>query len=80
MAFKMKYSPNKKTGEGFPYKAKPFRDDKETKYIAPQNMPGPGSYFKNTAKFLGGKAKKGLKKLFAGKEYRNPAFAKHDKK
>ena len=27
MAFKMKYSPNKKTGEGFPYKGEAFKYD-----------------------------------------------------
>jgi hypothetical protein len=78
MAFKMKYSPHKKTGEGFPYKSKPLRKE-ETRYIAPQNTSGPVEYVSNTAKHLASKVKGKVKKLFADKKYRNPAFAKEDK-
>mgnify|MGYP003152195356 CR=1 FL=1 len=28
---------------------------REPRYIAPQNMSGPGAYFKNTVKYLGSK-------------------------
>tara|TARA_R110002020_G_scaffold7329_1_gene30817 strand:+ start:2193 stop:2555 length:363 start_codon:yes stop_codon:yes gene_type:complete len=45
MAFKMKYSPSKKTGEGFPYKGKPAPN----KFL--------GKAFRGAAKGIGGLAR-----------------------
>ena len=54
MAFKMKYSPHKKTGAGFPFKSSPMKDNHYHEKLDQVDLVGGRKKFYETTKHTGG--------------------------